>query len=125
MRRRRLDQCIDRLGSLGANFGASAPTLFAGLTLGALELRTEPGAVRECARTSRQRADGDTLWYCAFFGAALAIVLLSEPITMSLIVAVVLTALSTWLVLTERHSHVHTHEPKEQPVKQPFVKASR
>jgi len=47
-----------------------------------------------------------------FIGAALA-VLLGEPLTLSLIAAVVLTAVSTWLVLTESHEHLHTHEPLE------------
>ncbi|MBB6095001.1 drug/metabolite transporter (DMT)-like permease [Povalibacter uvarum] len=44
-----------------------------------------------------------------FIGAALA-VLLGEPLSLSLIAAVVLTVLSTWLVLTETHEHGHTHE---------------
>jgi drug/metabolite transporter (DMT)-like permease len=43
-----------------------------------------------------------------FFGAALA-VMLGEPLTPVLVVAVALTALSTWLVLTETHEHEHTH----------------
>jgi drug/metabolite transporter (DMT)-like permease len=45
-----------------------------------------------------------------FIGAALA-VLLGEPLTASLLVAVALTAVSTWLVLTETHEHLHTHAP--------------
>ena len=45
-----------------------------------------------------------------FFGAGFA-VLMGEPVTGWLIVAVALTALATWLVLTERHQHLHTHEP--------------
>ena len=47
-----------------------------------------------------------------FIGAALA-VLLGEPLAPSLIAAIVLTALSTWLVLTESHEHTHTHESLE------------
>jgi hypothetical protein len=47
-----------------------------------------------------------------FFGAALALVL-GEPLTSSLAFAIALTAVSTWLVLTERHEHLHTHEVLE------------
>lgn len=43
-----------------------------------------------------------------FFGAALAIVL-GEPVTWPLVVAGALMALGTWLHLTERHEHEHTH----------------
>lgn len=45
-----------------------------------------------------------------FFGAGFA-VLLGEPVTAWLLLAVGLTALATWLVLTERHQHLHSHEP--------------
>jgi len=44
-----------------------------------------------------------------FIGAALAVVL-GEPLSLSLVAAICLTALSTWLVLTEIHEHGHTHE---------------
>lgn len=45
-----------------------------------------------------------------FFGAAFAIVL-GEPVTVWLVLAIALMALATWLVLTESHEHEHTHEP--------------
>jgi drug/metabolite transporter (DMT)-like permease len=45
-----------------------------------------------------------------FIGAALAVPLLGEPVSSSLIAATALMALATWLVLTERHSHEHEHE---------------
>jgi drug/metabolite transporter (DMT)-like permease len=45
-----------------------------------------------------------------FFGAALAIPLLGEPVTARLFAAATLMALGVWLHLTERHSHRHTHE---------------
>jgi drug/metabolite transporter (DMT)-like permease len=47
-----------------------------------------------------------------FFGAALAL-WLGEPLTASLAIAIGLTAVSTWLVLTERHEHLHIHEALE------------
>ena len=44
-----------------------------------------------------------------FIGAAIAVPLLSEPVTPGLLAAVVLMAISTWLVLTESHRHEHLH----------------
>jgi drug/metabolite transporter (DMT)-like permease len=44
-----------------------------------------------------------------FIGAALAVPLLGEPITASLVAAAVLMGIATWLVLTESHSHEHQH----------------
>jgi hypothetical protein len=99
--------------ALGANFAASAPTLAAGLTLGALSyglslvLFVSALAHLGSARTAAHFGTAP------FFGAALAVALLGEPLTASLLIAIVLTAMSTWLVLTERHSHVHAHEAIE------------
>jgi drug/metabolite transporter (DMT)-like permease len=45
-----------------------------------------------------------------FIGATLAVPLLGESVTSTLIAAAALMALATWLVLTERHEHEHTHE---------------
>ena len=45
-----------------------------------------------------------------FIGAALAVPLLGEPVTASLVAAAALMAVATWLVLTERHAHEHAHE---------------
>jgi drug/metabolite transporter (DMT)-like permease len=48
-----------------------------------------------------------------FFGAALSIALLGEPVTPYLAAAFALTALGTWLALTEQHGHAHRHEAME------------
>lgn len=48
-----------------------------------------------------------------FFGAALAVAWLGEPVTLGLLVAVALMAVGVWLHLTERHAHLHTHEAVE------------
>jgi drug/metabolite transporter (DMT)-like permease len=48
-----------------------------------------------------------------FFGAALAIALLGEPLTGVLVAGFALTAAATWLTLSEQHSHEHTHEAME------------
>jgi drug/metabolite transporter (DMT)-like permease len=99
--------------AVGTSLAASAPTLIAALTLGALSyglsLVLFVGALAHLG-SARTAAHFGT---APFFGAALAIAVLGEPVTASLIAAIVLTALSTWFVLTERHSHLHTHEPVE------------
>lgn len=48
-----------------------------------------------------------------FFGALLAIPLLGESLTASLLVAGGLMAVGVWLHLTERHCHEHTHKAIE------------
>ena len=48
-----------------------------------------------------------------FFGTALAIPLLGEPVDGRLLVAGTLMALGVWLHLTERHGHEHTHAALE------------
>jgi len=48
-----------------------------------------------------------------FVGAALAIAVLGEPVTLSLLIAAALMAWGVWLHLTESHQHSHTHEPLE------------
>ena len=45
-----------------------------------------------------------------FFGAALAVVMLDDSITLRLVGAGLLMALGVWLHLRERHEHTHTHE---------------
>jgi drug/metabolite transporter (DMT)-like permease len=45
-----------------------------------------------------------------FIGAAIAVPLLGEPVTLGLIAAVVLMAIATWLALTESHGHEHAHQ---------------
>ncbi|MBS0452675.1 MAG: EamA family transporter [Proteobacteria bacterium] len=48
-----------------------------------------------------------------FFGALLAVGAFAEPLTLRLLLAGALMATGVWLHLTERHGHVHTHEPME------------
>lgn len=48
-----------------------------------------------------------------FFGAALAIPLLGEPVDSPLLIAGMLMGLGVWLHLTEQHSHEHWHEALE------------
>lgn len=48
-----------------------------------------------------------------FLGAAIAVVVLGEPVSAGLAAAAVLMALGVWLHVTERHDHLHAHEPME------------
>ncbi len=48
-----------------------------------------------------------------FIGAAVAIALLGEPVSLPLLLAGVLMAWGVWLHLTESHQHFHTHEALE------------
>ncbi|HUW50503.1 MAG TPA: EamA family transporter [Sulfuricella sp.] len=45
-----------------------------------------------------------------FLGAIVSILLLGEPLTATFVLALILMALATWLVLTEQHGHEHGHE---------------
>lgn len=48
-----------------------------------------------------------------FAGAVLAVPLLDEPVTLSLLMAGGLMAVGVWLHLTEKHNHDHAHDPVE------------
>jgi drug/metabolite transporter (DMT)-like permease len=48
-----------------------------------------------------------------FLGAALALILFREPITVPLVCAAVLMGIGVWLHLSERHEHEHAHQPMD------------
>lgn len=48
-----------------------------------------------------------------FLGAALAVAVPGDPITLQMVGAAMLMALGVYLHLTERHAHLHTHESLE------------
>ena len=48
-----------------------------------------------------------------FIGAALAVAMFGEPVTLPLVIAAVLMAIGLWLHLTESHGHEHVHEALE------------
>ena len=45
-----------------------------------------------------------------FFGAALAVVIRHEPVTVPLAIAALLMAVGVWIHVTERHEHEHRHD---------------
>ena len=46
-----------------------------------------------------------------FFGVAIAVLLLGEPVTLQLLIAAGLMGLGVWLHITEHHEHLHLHAP--------------
>ncbi|WP_457108690.1 DMT family transporter [Methylobacterium sp. P5_C11] len=48
-----------------------------------------------------------------FIGAVIAVALLSEPVTIQVVVAGLLMGIGLWLHLAERHEHEHAHEVME------------
>ncbi len=48
-----------------------------------------------------------------FIGALAAIALLSDPVTLQLLIAGLLMGIGVWLSLTENHQHAHTHDVLE------------
>lgn len=48
-----------------------------------------------------------------FLGAVVAIIVISEPVTLQLLIAGTLMAAGVWLHLTEHHEHEHIHQPME------------
>lgn len=95
---------------LGASWPGAGPALAAGavglfgygisLALFVLALR-HLGTARTTAYFSS----------APFIGAALAVVLLGEPVTLRLALAAALMGLGLWLHLAERHEHWHEHTP--------------
>lgn len=97
---------------LGLAFGGSLPPWWpvaAALALGAVSygasLVLYVLALRHLG-SSRTAAHFGT---APFIGAGLSVLLLGEPFTVMLLVAVALMAVATWLVLSERHAHEHGH----------------
>ena len=86
------------LGPVAAALGLGAVSYGASLVLYVLALR-HLGSARTAAHFGT----------APFIGAGLSVLLLGEPLTVMLLVAVALMAAATWLVLTERHAHEHGH----------------
>ena len=86
-------------GPVAAALGLGAASYGVSLVLYVLALR-HLGSARTAAHFGT----------APFIGAGLSVLLLGEPLTGLLLVAVALMAVASWLVLTERHAHAHGHE---------------
>jgi drug/metabolite transporter (DMT)-like permease len=96
--------------------GANLPPLDIVLTVGAIGLMGYGVSLALFVLALRHLGTARTGAYFSlapFVGAVLAIVILSEPLTVHLLVSGGLMAIGLWLHLTERHAHRHTHDPLE------------
>jgi hypothetical protein len=93
--------------------GAAWPTLGTVVSAGLLGFASYGVSLALFVVSLRHRGTARTGAYFSvapFFGALLAVVVLGERVTPTLVGAGLLMALGVWLHLTERHEHVHTHE---------------
>ena len=89
---------LPSFGPVAAALGLGAASYGISLVLYVLALR-HLGSARTAAHFGT----------APFIGAGLSVLLLGEPLTVMLLVAVALMAVASWLVLTERHAHEHGH----------------
>lgn len=94
------------LGGAFPALGAVAGALVLGFVAYGLSLVLYTRALRHLG-AARTAAHFST---APFIGAAIAIFVLGEPITVSFGAALLLMVAATWLILTEFHAHEHTHE---------------
>lgn len=98
--------------ALAAASGVPAwPALGAGLALGAVSYGASLALFVLALRHLGTARTGAYFASAPFLGAVLAVVLLAEPPTVSLLVGGGLMAAGLWLHLAERHEHEHVHEP--------------
>ena len=96
--------------------GAELPTINAVLAIGAVGFLGYGISLVLFIVALRHLGTARTGAYFAlapFMGAVVAIPLLGEPLTLTLIAAAILMAVGLWLQLAERHEHSHEHEPLE------------
>jgi drug/metabolite transporter (DMT)-like permease len=91
----------------------SAPVLGAALLVGWLGYGVSLALFVVALRELGAARTGAYFSTAPFAGALLAVLLLQESVTVTLLVAGALMAAGVWLHITERHAHRHTHEPLE------------
>jgi len=102
--------------ALGLLAGDSLPPLTAALAAGAVGFVGYGVSLALFVLALRQLGAARTGAYFStapFLGAVAAILFLSEPITVQLVLAGLLMGAGVWLHLTEDHEHEHEHEPLE------------
>ncbi len=102
--------------SLGLLLGAPLPTFLEGLLAAGVGLLGYGLSLTFFITALEKLGTARTGAYFAtapFVGAALAIVLLRDPITFNFLGAAALMGLGVWLHLTENHDHEHDHEELE------------
>jgi drug/metabolite transporter (DMT)-like permease len=107
-------------GSINLGLAATRAPLMAALDLGLLGVALVTGLL--CygvslvlyVRSLRLIGAGRTGAYfgtAPFWGAALAVAVLGEPVTLPLLAAAGIMGVGLWAMGTERHEHWHAHEP--------------
>ena len=97
---------------IGAQWPA-APVLLGAMVVGFLSYGVSLVLYVRALRELGTARTGAYFSLAPFIGAALAIALWREPVTVPFLLATLLMALGLWLHLTERHEHAHTHEALE------------
>jgi drug/metabolite transporter (DMT)-like permease len=88
-----------------------ATTLLAAVSLGFLAVGVSLVLFIRALRYLGTARTGAYFSLAPFIGAAVAILLLHEPMTETLLLAGILMGIGLWLHLAERHEHAHLHEP--------------
>jgi len=102
--------------TLGLAIGASlppAPWLAGALILGLVAYGISLTLFVVALRHLGTARTGAYFSVAPFFGAALAVAWLGEPVTPGLLVAGALMAAGVWLHLTEKHAHSHAHPAED------------
>jgi len=98
---------------LGLSIGAALPSISAAMIAGLVGFVGYGVSLALFVMALRHLGTARTSAYFStapFFGSAVAVVMLGEPITAQLAIAGALMAVGVWLHLTERHDHEHVHE---------------
>ena len=96
--------------------GAAMPSALVGFAAGALGLLSYGWSLVLFVIALRHLGSARTGAYFSvapFIGALIAVLLLEEPVTVTLAFSGLLMGAGVWLHLTERHVHEHTHEVLE------------
>lgn len=96
--------------------GASVPSptfIFAGAVVGFFSVGVSLVLFMLGLRHLGTARTGAYFSFAPFIGASVALVLLREPITLTLLAAGALMGVGLWLHLTERHEHEHVHAQLE------------
>ena len=101
---------VNTLMALAAGESLPGPwTIGLGMALGAVSYGTSLALFILAMRELGAARAGAYFATAPFFGAAGSILLLGEASTPGLLIAALLMALATWLLVGERHAHAHRH----------------
>lgn len=100
---------------LGLVAGGKMPDLTSSITAGVIGFLCYGVSLALYVRALRDLGAARTAAYFSvapFAGAAIAVVVFEDPLTVQLAISGLLMAGGVWLHVTERHAHEHTHQPQ-------------